>query len=672
MSLKSRLLRYSLIGLAVAGFAGYFAFSTLFFNPLESDLEVDVAALAPRDVDFFAARADLGRAIDGFPRLALQDRLDKNPGWQAWIASPEYAALDSEHGIEKTLAELRRAAAELPLGMEPQDLFGGRDLALAGYFQGRGLEHADWAAYGRANWMGKLAASALFRAGWFGLEQRGLKVVVDGDIASVEGGGLARKLFVTRIRDVVVVATKPELVKTARELETRAYADSVYQSALYFDRVQRAPARESARDELELVVDVPKLVAALGLSAPWPDTRSQDFLPAFAGRLFQLGSLKTAAGVVQVGEGASLDLFSDLNTERLTPEMQRVYRARGFSREDLVNTAAAMAPSDTGLFVYLHAGIADLLKLARDSAEKATVSLIEDTFRNTGKFPTLDALIAHLDASFKDRVALIVRPNDYPVDPEGPPQKPHEPVPAWAVVLWSKDVAKIVDLRDTIGTKGSLFGLQGRKPGEPGYFNNMESGFEIREFWSPAIPGTGMIATCNANELTIVSNSFRMLGHILKTSTQGGERYPRLAEEPTFQALVRSSIQNGNVFVWANPRSIAPILRASARQRAAAQLSDRMDWNAERQRVRAKLLREQFAGQRPPLGPEDQERLDRLEEEEIERISARLGAEQVPALVAKEERNLTYAEQVTAALAILALNPRNVELSVRVLAPLSE
>jgi hypothetical protein len=133
---------------------------------------------------------------------------------------------------------------------------------------------------------------------------------------------------------------------------------------------------------------------------------------------------------------------------------------------------------------------------------------------------------------------------------------------------------------------------------------------------------------------------------------------------------VRRSIQIGNSFVWANPSSIAPILRASARQRAKDNVV--VDWNQERQRVRQKLLREEFTGKKQPLNAEDQARLDQLEEAEILRIESRIQSEQVPALMAKEERFLTYAEQITAALCVLALNPKNVEMSIRVLAPLPE
>jgi hypothetical protein len=669
MSRRARILRYLLIALGLLLFAGYFLFSTLFFNPLEGDLEVDVAALAPRDVDVYVARADLNGAFDGFPRLAVQDQLDQNPGWRAWIASPEYAELVREHQIEQHLAELAALSSQLPLGLEPQQVFGGRDLALVAYVRGPGVETADWAAYGRANWLGKLAVSALFHPGWFGLAERGLTVVVDERIVSIEGAGLPRKLWLTRVRDVVVVATRPELAKAAHDLEGQAYADSLYQSAMYFDHVHRAPDRSSERDEIEVVADVRKLSELLGVPEPWPDTRAQDFAPAFLGRLFQLSSFKNVAGVLQLRAGLSADLHGELASERTTPDQQRIYRARGFSRDDLLGQAAAMAPADTGLFVYLHAGIGDLLRLARDASEPALRGNLEDVFRNTGKYPKLDVLIDQLDGALKDRAALIVRPNDYPPDPGGP-RHDGTPVPAWAVVLWPKKPEVIVELRETIGQNGSKFGLEGRQPGEPGYFSNTDAGFEIREFWSPLVPGTGMIATCNANDLTIVTNSFRMLGHILKTSTQGGERYPRLSEDPTFQALVRSSFTNGNFFVWANPRSIAPILRASAERRASDSIA--IDWKAERRRLEDKALRERFAGKRRPLSAEDQAALDRVVDPELEALEARVRAEQVPALVAREERWLTYAEQIRAAALLLALDPKSFDLSLRVLAPLAE
>src|SRR5207244_5683752 len=136
MSLKSRFVKIALIVLAVVVFAGYFAFTTFLYNPLEGELDAPNAALVPREVDFFLGRAHLDESFSKFPRLVVQDQLDKNPGWQTWVASPEYADLDKQLGIEKTLADLRQAVKQIPLGMEPQQVFGGKDLVAAGSFKG--------------------------------------------------------------------------------------------------------------------------------------------------------------------------------------------------------------------------------------------------------------------------------------------------------------------------------------------------------------------------------------------------------------------------------------------------------------------------------------------------------------------------------------------------------
>src|SRR5204863_4877590 len=117
MSLKSRLLRIAMTVLVVVLFAGYFAFSTFFFNPLGGGLDAPVAALAPRDVDFFLAKADARALFDGFPKLAVEKRLEKLPAWTSFASSPEAADLARSLKIDETLAELREAVKDIPLGL---------------------------------------------------------------------------------------------------------------------------------------------------------------------------------------------------------------------------------------------------------------------------------------------------------------------------------------------------------------------------------------------------------------------------------------------------------------------------------------------------------------------------------------------------------------------------
>lgn len=678
--MRVRVLRILLVLLLVGLFVGYFAFSTFLFRPFESDFEADVSALIPRDVDFFLAKGGLEDAFDGFPRLAVAPVLEGNEAWRTFLVSPEYAELDREYGIRAALDELEQGVAQIPLGMEPQEIFGGRDLALAGYFAGRDLAQADWAAYGRVNWAGKLAVALLSHPGWIGLEAQGLAAVADGDVVSLSGGQLARPLHLTRVQDVVVVGTSLALVQAARQLAVTGGEDSFLQSARYFDHVQNAP-RAPERDELELYLDVRELLANLELSGPWPDTRSQVFTPALLGRLFQAPSCKEVIGVIGLDQGLNADLHGEFSSELIDATRTRLYRQRGFDREVLVQEAARFAPEDTSLFVYLHGPVGDLLRMVIDSLEPAMRDNLADAFRSTGRYGNLDDVVSELDGALRNRLVLIVRPNDYPpettLDPRtgqqtysGPPND-GSPVFAVALVTWVANFEAANGLRDAIGLNGNKFGLQGRSPGESGYFENKVEGFETREFWSQFVPGTGVIATLNTAEHCIVSNNYKMLVHVLKTYSQGGAdaRYPQLSGRADFQALVGSSLQSANAMVWVNPRSALETLRLQAQRWAEDHVS--IDFRIVRAQQEARAVQQLFPGKsRRDLKEDEQRELDEAVDGLVEAVAAQKRAEEVPALVARKQRELDYFETISAALGMLKLDPKSFELSLRVVAPL--
>lgn len=668
MFLKSRFLRYVLIGLLILVAVAYGAFATLFFNPLESDLDADVAALVPRDVDFFVAKADLRGAFDTFPRLSVLDQLEQKPAWTSFVASPAGKKLAQDLQIEPTLARLREAVVQLPLGIQPQEAFGGRDLAIAGYFRGADLAQADWAVYGRANWAGKLAAAALDHPGLLGLDKRGLVVEEHEGCVAVSGAEIPRKIFVARIQDVVILSTMADFPQKAHALVAKGYEDSFFQSAAYYDWVHKPVSRNAERDEFEFYVDTRKAIESFQLPKAWPDAKSQDFTTSMLGRIFQLGSVKDVIGFLGIDEGISLDLHGDLSSEQITPEQERLYRTRGVERDVLLGEAARLAPRDTALFAYLHAPVADLLNMMLASCEPALRQNLEDQLRNTGKYPNLAKLVAELDASLKDRAALILRPNDYPPDPDGPPHN-DAPVPAMALLLWPKDVEPLNALRQLIGEQGAKFGLAGRRPNDPGFFKNFEAGYETREYWSQLIDGTGIIVTANAADLTIVTNSLGMMGHLLKTYTQRSDKYPSLADDGRFHALVQSALPQANVIVWANPRTAAPILRNRARR--VAENSFTVDNATERPRIETKLLRETYAGRgKSELSAEEQVGLDAKVDEEMVAMRKRLKEEQVPALMAEQERWITWMEAATGALLVLALDPKSFDLALRITVPL--
>ncbi len=667
MSLKKRILRICLILLFLGLFVGYFAFSTFFFSPLEGGLDTDVATLIPRNVDFFVARADLGETFDDFPHLRVQEQLEKNENWSSLIGSKEFQDLKRDIGLDSSLAELDRIQSQLPLGLTLLDIFGSEDIALAGYFRGNDLSLADWAAYGKVNWAGKLGYSALAYPGLANLEAQGLSAVEEDGSFVLSGGQLGRTLYLTRILDVVVVSTTKELAQAATDLYARKGQDSFYQSALYFDHIQNAE-RSPEKNEIEVFIDVRKMYESLKVSGAWPDPKSQDFAEALLGRYFQLNSTKLIAGVIGIDGGLSADLYGEFSSELITPLQARTYRSRGIDRKQIVFDYAKLAPADTALFVCLQGNVGDLLREVFGSMEKDMRDLIEEAFQSTGAYNKLDDLISELDGSLKNRLVLVVRPNDYPADPQGPPHD-STPMPAVALIGWTEKggTERLTTLRDLVGHSRS-FGLRGANPGDSGYYKHFESGYETREFWSEFVPGTGVVATVNAADKLIVANSFQMLRQLLKTYFSG--EVESLADRGDFGALVQSGLPESNVLIWVEPTSTAKILRASARRWAEDNVPS-IDWPRVRTQYETEVLASNFGGKRrAALSTDEQAELDELVQPKLDQHQTSHWEQHLPALMAAKERQIGYLESTQAVLLMLSLDPKFFDLALRVVAPL--
>ncbi len=675
MSLRKRILRTLLLLALVVGFVGYFAFSTFLFAPFESDFEADVATLAPRDVDFFVARAGLADEFSDFPRLAVAEALEATSGWQRLVRSPEYVEWSAEAGIDQALQQLRDLKEQLR-GVEPLDVIGGEDIALAGYFRGPDMQAADWAVYGRANWLGKLGVALLGYPGLIGLEQQGLTAVEEEGCVALTGPNLPRPMYVTRVQDVVVLGPSRELVVGAGELAARRGEDSFGLSARYYDYIEQVE-RSRERDELEVFVDMRALAENKRLSGRWPDAQSEDWLPAFAGRLFQLGAVREWAGIAGVDGGISLDVHADLSSELVTPEQQRVYRTRGFERAELVENASQLAPSDVSWFLFAHLDIGEVMRQSIAALEDSTRELIDDRLRATREFNDVGELIQKLEGIFRDRFAIVVRDNDYKYDAEQDPPSDGAPVAAVSLVFWlqGRDSGEQVKrLEQVFIGHQAQFGIQGREPGSRGVFKNtVSSGFEVTEFWNRNLPGTGHLATVHAGEVYIVSNSFRMLEHVLQTFSSGPPNYPRLTDRSDFRALTNSSLPQANLGLWVDPRALAPLLRKQARVVAEDAVAASIDWRTERARVETEVLREKFPGERRgQVDADTQQEVDVLVDARLGAMRQKIVDEQVPAARARMERKIVYTEMASAVLGMLALDPKAMDLTLRVVVPLDE
>jgi hypothetical protein len=654
---------------------GYFAFSTYFFSPFEGGLDADVAGLVPRKVQFFAAKAHLDRDFDPFPRLAAADEFALDETWSSILQSPEYTGLMEAIGLEAALAEVEAAAGDLPLGLGPLDVFGGEELAIAGELKGADLSEADWAAYGSINWAGKLAIETLRYPSLSNLEAQGIQAEDKGRYLTLSGGALTRPIHVGRIRDVGIFGTGEELVASAFELENRQYQDSILLRDEYRAFVQ-TERRSPDGDDIELFCNLRGVCEEMGIDAAWPDQKADTFFPKFTSRYFQLNSLNQVSGFLDVDRGVRLDLHASLSSELISPLMKKHYSLDGIGHENLLQNAARMAPADSAVFLYLNGDMGDLLDEALSAAEPAMKQAIEDQFRSTGRYRQISEIVRQLDSALKDRCVLIMRTNDYPPDPEGPPHN-DETVFATALVFWLQGRSgsdTMVQIRELIGQQGHLFGLKGKQDSDGtyqlGYYKNKIEGYEVFEFWNELIPGTGVVATTyTSTGMCIISNSFDMTGHLLKTLNRGEAEYPRLSDRPDFRSLMMDSIPTADLVAWVNPKELAETLEVRVPQ--AARDAVQIDWKTERSRAQAKVLREEFGGKQPlQLSAKEKGRYEQRVNEVLDDVEAEAQRVQGGASLARMTRQVAWLKGAKAFMLMASFAPREVELSLRLIAPL--
>jgi hypothetical protein len=683
MTLKKRLLKLGCISLLLLSFVGYFAFSTFVFSPLEGRFNADVAGLIPRDVDLYVARAELRSSFARFPDLEVMEELEENEGFQELMGSPAWAEFAREQRVEQVLADVRTQLAQLPAGLDLFDIIGGEDLAVAANFTGRTIEEAEWAAYARLSLWGRGAVSALDYPGLLGLEAQGVTVEGEGAVKTIKSAQLARPIHVTRIRDVAILGTSRELVDRSIVLEATGSKDSLLLAAPYNDSILSVDRDEKQRD-FELQVDVRELRDSYGWTEGLLQQNDERFTPAFLARLLPLDAVRRVLGVLDFDEGVDVDLSGDFSSELMTAAQERIYRFKGFDHDEVLEVAR-FAPDDSTLFVYVRGPIATLLQMVIDSLEPAARRNLEGSLKQIGINSIAD-LIAVLDDSLLDRVAFIARPNDWDyesdmeVDPAsgervymGPPND-GAPVFAWAAMAWVSDQQKIEDLRERIALAGPRIGIQGRNPGQSGYFKKpIGGGLFVREFWSQLIPGTGHIASLIYGENLLISNRYALIDALVKNRNGRSSDVPRLSNSRDFQVALLDSVPSANFLAWLNPASGSELLRDQARLDAKNRITRSIDYATKRREVERDVLSKAFGGRaRNQLTADDARRLDALVDQQLRAFTDEVVSSNMPRELEEAQRLKTYLDTVSSVLTLVRLSPKDFELSLRADVPLGE
>ena len=680
MSRKKRILRAGLIGLLLLTFVGYFAFATFFFPPIEGGFSSKISGLIPRDVDLYVGRAELRQSFDSFPRLAVAKELEGNPAVETFLESPTWTEIERTNRIEETLAEIETQLEQLPLGLDVLDVIGGEELAVAADFEGKGVAATDWAVYARASFWGKLAVSALKHPGLIGLSSQGLEAARDGDVITLSGAKLERPIHVIRVRDIIVAGTSRRLVDRAPELEVNGSQDSLLLAAPYGDFIMRE-GRDAEERDFEVQFNVAKLRETQGFSKPLLDPGAEVFGESFLARLLPLPAIRRLIGILDLDEGLSVDLHGELSTELLKADQRSIYRAKSFSREELIQVAR-FAPADSTLMVYLRGPVGTLLRMGLDALEPAARDNLNAVCTKAG-YASVDEVVDILDATMVDRIAFFARPNDWgeeddmKTDPDTGEQvyvgPPHDdtPVFAWAMVAWMQDEAPINEMRDRFGQAGPQIGLQGRTPGSNGYFKNrIGGGLQVYEYWSQFVPGTGHLAVMAYGENLLISNRYKFIDIMARNAVGQGQSSSRLNGRTDFQYLMQDSVNGASVALWLDAEGAGDLIREQQRVVAENRIKDSINYRVERPKIEREVSRVSFQGRpRSSLSANEADRFDRLVDDQLAGFRRRVVEENLPRELADIDRLITYLGAMTGALAMVKLDQKEFDISLRLMTP---
>lgn len=548
----------------------YLLFVSFFFNPFEDDLE-DTAAIVPQDVDYFlrwkSPQAFFGA---GFPVPRF---------WEDFARSPIYAELQQDGqierwgqdwGVARALADLEAATGNLPAGLEvTRDLL--REVALAGNGKPELGPSFDGLLMLRVSGKIKLGVALLD----FGFV-RG-KLPEEFLIESLGEGRYRlpqfpafgyQDAYLTRMRDVVLVGTKPEWLDRARELEIRSGEDSLATASRFNDNVQAYLAPGDQPVEVFLRWD--DLAPLLG---DWPQPENAvSFGSRLPGRFFTTKILRYLSGYFLFEDRAAGGKPPDWRFQaRLAGEtdpskageFQRAWYESQSLTPAKIRDFAELIPGDS-FFYGAFAGdvgrlTGELLACLDDDLRR----LLEDTVVNAGTYQGTVQLLEDVSNALAPGAFVGLRRFEYEASEKRDTPHDDAPMPVFVIVgtLRNKEafdrLLRYVDQQFRAGRLG--VDAADAKVQRVGIYG----GLSVDAFASMAIPGTGefVVMQFPARNAVLISNSYRYMEQVVKTAFSTDrmvdpDMAPPLARLERFEeamATLERTHTNAKAFLYFDP-----------------------------------------------------------------------------------------------------------------------
>ncbi|MDA1259139.1 MAG: hypothetical protein O3A20_00810 [Planctomycetota bacterium] len=610
--LTSRRFAWILLGVLVGLVLLYFIFVTLFFNPFEDDMG-DTAMIVPAEVDWFVRWQDAGAQIGEFPEPRFWAELRGAPAYAEAKSSGALERLGADFGVTAAFTAMSGIDRYLPVGLSLKDDFL-REITVAG--TGPMRFDASFAGVVMLRCSFKVKSGLAFLG--FGFvrdrlpETLQIESLPDGvyRLPQFEPFGF-QDAYLTRMRDVLLLSSRQEMLTAAATLAARSGQESLAQASAFHDQVSAWLAPGDRPVELFMRGQV--LTPQFGVL---PDPNTTGMAGRSIGRFFRTDLLRYAAGYALLGAQSQLRLSGDLDTSK-APEFMKGWLESAPVGAARLQEFADLTPSDS-FFLGTLGGDPHLLLLElHDLFAGDMRRSMDEAVQSAGRYQGMHDLLRDLGDMYRPGLALMLRRDDYPVR-EGDPVHDGAPVPLFAVVGKLRDGALYEKLREYFIANWRRFtGDAAQKQDEV----TMLGGAIARSFVSPIVPGTGEIVVTRVPtlDLVIISNSANYTNAILRAAfanprEPAGARL-RLSNKEGFDRALRSSENGAQAFFWFDPQEARHWLDESAAGTALDEYRAEREsaWRNKRPQVEAEQRTLLFPGRNTLTVSEEQQLVDAVD-----------------------------------------------------------
>ena len=634
---------------------GYLLFASFVFDPLEDPLE-DTASIVPRDVEYFFRWQDAGSSFASFPEPAV---------WGDLKATEVYDELEAGGGIDQwaertglgaLFGQLGEMTGAVPAGLSLKSDFL-REVALAGRGEpglGAGF---DGVLMLRVSFKVKAGVAMLNFDFVRDKLPEDLGIVKEGDYYRLPGFFEGKDAYLTRTRDIVMLASSAEWLDKAADLELKKGEDSLAFASVFHDNVT-AFLGESDQP-IEVFMRWERLRDRLPGFPPQGD--EPGFVTRAFSSFFTTDLLRIASGYWLPGKRFQVRLSGDVDSSRATSEFQKNWLESSSVSVNRIRDFAGLVPSDSFFFSGFAGRTDEVLIEIEGAMDAETRRLLDEIATGTGRYNGMVDLLRALSVHFQPGIFIAMRRNDYP-EKTGDNKIEHDdtPVPAIAILARATGGSSYEDLQAMIARD-----MQRLVGGEVRQWNlPLAGGASGKSFSSPAIPGTGeiILADIPALKAVMICNHWdyaTKISELSMRSIAGDPRKEKLSSTDKFRSAMDSIEAGVSLFVWMEPSEARPWLDKVAEDYAVARFRDSMDqkYAAERPGIESRL-KQQLFNTDGRLSADQQRQLDNAVDQALEELDADERARQVPAFREEFQQGLLPLQWLDWASLMLKANRR--------------